>query len=255
VKNKFDNEINSNNLRYLNELGIFNYSDGDKLFGYSKGYFWKVASTSKKYPQSLTKAQAIALEYKLGIPEEIFFNPDVKTIEHIHSILLQHKKKKYFTIPNNFEHVIDALSEYKYFYIYDKSAKNKIIIREFEIIGTNINIYVGIDNKRKLRSSGFIYVSTANIIIISENIVTGNNMILKIPRSNLIGEAFPVNYMGHSAIDYREISGYGVCTKAKISSNKVAINLVSIENFKNKSYLERRESILSNLKDFIKNLH
>jgi len=238
-------------LKYLHDLEDydFSYKDLDNLFGVTDGAVWKIAnSTPGRY---LSKSHIIALDYEYNIPKELFLgknkdyddNEDITSSEDIDLFLEEfHSRKKGDLIIKNFApRSIEKLKLYEYFYIYDKDTDD-VIERTISIIDNYITFFkVEVINNKTVKVvnfEGHIYSTPTSILGITENPITGNNILFKIQRISLLGHIIPISYMGHRTKSNEEVAGFGICTRVPMKD--IALNILKM----NENVFSKKKNIL-----------
>lgn len=232
--------LNSAILKYLYEKSyIGNYKDIDVSFGYSSGYFSKIANGDKK----LKKIHAIALEYEYKVPRNIFWNENIKTTQDIEDTIRENRHKFSLLVENKAPESLEKFKEYQYFYIYDTTT-NDIVKRTIRIKNQSVEIF---NNNNKLDFKGFIHTSSTSLILITENPITGNNVVFKVKREALKGNILVISFMGHRSISNEEVVGHGICSKKELNDEDIK-TILSVN--KHLSFSAKKYQIIQKIKQF-----
>ena len=223
----FENEQNLKNSQILKfvieKIADFTYQDLDIKFGYSNGYFAKIANGNK----TLSKIHTIAIESEFNIPKNIFFNDNIKNSLDVEKLINDYKIKK-ICINNESPESLKRFKQFNYLYVYDRL--DNPYLREYKIyFYDNLEIQLQRTDNESIGYKGFIRVSNNSIMLIIQNKITKYDILIRVLLSVLDCEHYlPFTYLGFQKQNL-EHAWYGVITKEK-QNKEVITNLLKNQN-------------------------
>lgn len=200
-------------FKYLREQHLIPpYEVIDSDFDTNKS-FYKFAQRNKTY---LKKVHTYAFEAKYDIPHTLFFNKDITKYEQIEPFIKNYRLTKGILVENKSPEALESFLDYKYLYTYyrGKVYGYLVNIQDLYVYIEDLN-----DSRRKYR--GFVNVSCTSILLIFQNLITRNDIVLKVPLERLVTDILPCSYLGHIKSSNEEIAWFGIMSKEPLSNAQV----------------------------------
>jgi hypothetical protein len=200
-------------FKYLRENGLIpSYETIDNDLGTNK-YFNKFAQNNKIF---LTKVHTYAFEAIYDIPHSLFFNKDIKEFSQIEPFIRNYRLTKGVLVTNDSPEALEQFLEYKYLYTY----YNQRVYRYYVNIQ---DLYVSIIDlsTNKLKYKGFVNVSCSSILLIFQNLVTRNDIVIKVILTRLVTDIIPCSYLGHKKSSNEEVAWFGIMSKKELSDEEI----------------------------------